>query len=230
MSSPVLDASFALTAGSGPGAFNITVDFNLEAGVLVLFGRSGVGKTLTLRALAGLERPDHGHIAFNDVTVFDSPAGVWVPAHQRHVGWVPQHNALFPFVSVQANVGFGLPASERRGPRVTGLLGELGLEQLADASTDRLSGGERKRVALARALAIEPSLLRLDEPFASIDRDGRDELITLLQRTLDRFSVPAVMVTHDAGEARKLASSIVLYERGQATRQVDPAGLFDDPA
>ena len=227
MSGPVLDACFALTAGRGERSFSVKVDFKLDSGVLALFGPSGVGKTLTLRALAGLERPASGRIAFNGNTVFDSGTKLWVPAWRRHVGWMPQHNALFPFKSVRANVAFGLPAGERDGPRVDELLEELTIEHLAQASPASLSGGERKRVALARALAVEPELLLLDEPFASIDRDGRDELLALLQGTLARRSVPAVIVTHDAHEARRLANSVVLYERGSSAEQGDPASMLD---
>ncbi len=228
MSGPVLDACFALTAGRGERSFSVKVDFKLDSGVLALFGPSGVGKTLTLRALAGLERPVSGRIAFNGNTVFDSGTKLWVPAWRRHVGWMPQHNALFPFKSVRANVAFGLPTVERDGPRVDELLEELTIEHLAQASPASLSGGERKRVALARALAVEPELLLLDEPFASIDRDGRDELLALLQGTLARRSVPAVIVTHDAHEARQLANSVVLYERGSSAEQGDPKGILRD--
>ncbi|HIF62935.1 MAG TPA: ATP-binding cassette domain-containing protein [Deltaproteobacteria bacterium] len=226
MSAPVLDTCFALTAGRGQRSFSVKVNFKLESGVLALFGPSGVGKTLTLRALAGLERPASGHIAFNGNTVFDSRQKLWVPAWRRRVGWMPQHNALFPFKSVRANVAFGLPAGEREGPRVAELLEELTIEHLAQASPGSLSGGERKRVALARALAVEPEILLLDEPFASIDRDGRDELLALLQGTLARRSVPAVIVTHDAHEAQRLANSVVLYERGSSAEQGDPKSML----
>ncbi len=227
MSTPALDARFSLAVGHGTHAFRLDAELCLERGVLVLFGPSGSGKSLTIQALAGLVRPTRGTIAVGGRTLFDADARVDVPAHRRRVGYVPQNHALFPFCSVSANVAFGLPRAERRRdhPRVQALLDELQLTHLADARPDDLSGGERQRVALARALAVEPSLLLLDEPFASIDADGRAQVREVVRATLARHGTPAVFVTHDRDEAVDLGDRVVRFERGRTLPASDAASL-----
>lgn len=227
MSTPALDARFSLAVGRGTHAFRLDAELCLERGVLVLFGPSGSGKSLTIQALAGLVRPTRGTIAVGGRTLFDADARVDVPAHRRRVGYVPQNHALFPFCSVSANVAFGLPRAERRRdhPRVQALLDELRLTHLADARPDDLSGGERQRVALARALAVEPSLLLLDEPFASIDADGRAQVREVVRATLARHGTPAVFVTHDRDEAVDLGDRVVRFERGRTLPASDAASL-----
>lgn len=227
MSTPALDARFSLAVGRGTHAFRLDAELCLERGVLVLFGPSGSGKSLTIQALAGLVRPTRGTIAVGGRTLFDADARVDVPAHRRRVGYVPQNHALFPFCSVSANVAFGLPRAERRRdhPRVQALLDELQLTHLADARPDDLSGGERQRVALARALAVEPSLLLLDEPFASIDADGRAQVREVVRATLARHGTPAVFVTHDRDEAVDLGDRVVRFERGRTLPASDAASL-----
>lgn len=204
--------------------FAVDAEFALDRGVLVFFGPSGAGKTLTLSALAGLVRPASGFIRLGDQTLFDD--STWVPSRGRRVGYVPQHAELFPTTDVVGNVAFGLPKERRRAddPRVAALLDELGLTHLARSRPDQLSGGERQRVALARALAVEPRLLLLDEPFASIDYPGRKALREHVRETLDRHSVPAVLVTHDPWEAQALGDSVVRFERGRG----QPAGAPGD--
>src|SRR5262249_8351464 len=157
----------------------------------VLFGPSGVGKTLALQALAGLLPGVRGHVRVAGEVLLDTSRRVDVPAHARRIGYVPQQHALVPFLDVAGNVAFGLPPPERRGPRVTALLDELGLRALASARPGSLSGGERQRVALGRALAVEPRLLLLDEPFASIDEEGRAVLYKLVRTVIDRRRMPA---------------------------------------
>jgi molybdate transport system ATP-binding protein len=221
-----LDARFALTVGAGERAFRVSAELALEAGVLVLFGPSGVGKTLTLHALAGLLDPEAGHVRVAGETLFDAAAGVRVPAHARRVGFVPQQHALFPFLDVAGNVAFGLPRAERRGGRVPALLEELGLKDLAGARPASLSGGERQRVALARALAVEPRLLLLDEPFASIDQEGRAALRRMVREVIDRRGVPAVLVTHDVEEALALGDRLVRFARGKTMETDTPRALL----
>ena len=221
---PALAAAFRLTAGSGDDAFDLNVELRLDAGVLVLFGPSGAGKTLTLRALAGLLRPDSGSIHVGPATLFDDDGHTFVAAHHRGIGYVPQHHSLFPFADVAANVGFGLPRAQRGvgSARVRELLEEVGAQHLATASPASLSGGERQRVALARALAVHPRLLLLDEPFAAIDRRARDDLRTMLRATLERHNIPAVLVTHDTTEALKMGDTLVRFERGRTVAQGTP--------
>jgi len=223
VSAPAVEASFSLAAGG----FIVTADLALDEGVLVLFGPSGSGKSLSIKALAGLIRPERGRIRVAGTTFFDSDAKVNVPAHKRRIGYVPQMHALFPFRSVAENVAFGLPRRERRAdnPTVLALLDELGLSARAKEQPSKLSGGERQRVALARALAVSPKLLLLDEPFSSIDQDGREALGRLLRATLERHKIPAVFVTHDPDEALALGDRLVRFEPGRTSESGLPATL-----
>ncbi len=218
-----IDALLSIAVGAGDHTFAVEAELSLDAGVLVLFGPSGVGKTLTLQALAGLLPGVRGHLRVGGEPLLDTARGLDVPAHARRIGYVPQQHALFPFLDVAGNVAFGLPRAERRGggPRVRALLDELGLSALASARPDALSGGERQRVALGRALAVEPRLLLLDEPFASIDEEGRAGLGRLLRAVIDRHRTPAVLVTHHTGEAIALGDALVRFTReGAASRGV----------
>lgn len=223
-----LRADFELAV---PG-FELRAELVLEDGVLILFGPSGTGKSLTVSALAGLITPRSGRIQLGEDVLLDVAAGVNVPAEGRRIGYVPQHHSLFPFTDVASNVAFGLPRARRKrdDPAVRGLLEELDLTALADADPNALSGGERQRVALARALVVEPRLLLLDEPFASIDRDGRKRLRGILRATLERRGTPAVFVTHSAGEALELGTSMTLYERGRTVRTGPPSELLQGQA
>jgi molybdate transport system ATP-binding protein len=225
---PALEARLTVVAGAGQAAFTLEAELALGRGVLVLFGPSGSGKSLTLQALAGLIRPTRGAMKVAGETLFDADRRIFVPAHKRRVGYVPQHHALFPFLTVEQNVAFGLPWRERRrrSPAIAALLEELGLAHLAAARPASLSGGERQRVALARALAVAPRLLLLDEPFASIDQDGRAALRRTLREALDRYSTPAVFVTHDPDEALALGDTLVRFERGRTTLAGAPGALL----
>jgi molybdate transport system ATP-binding protein len=200
----------------------------LPHGVLILFGPSGAGKSLTLQALAGLLRPATGWLQLNGEVLYDSSRGINIPAHRRGIGYVPQHHALFPFRDSFDNVLFGLPRRERRrdNPRVLALMDELDIGHLAASRPDMLSGGERQRVALARALAVRPRLLLLDEPFASIDQEGRAALQALLRQVLTRHAIPAVFVTHSVEEALALGDTLVRFERGRTVESGRPAVLL----
>lgn len=221
---PAVEASFTLRSGG----FEVHADFAIDAGVLVLFGPSGSGKSLSLKALAGLLRPARGRIRVAGTTFFDSDARLEVPVHARRVGYVPQHHALFPFRTVAENVAFGLPRAERRAgnARVHALMEELGIAHRAHELPGRLSGGERQRVALARAIAVQPSLLLLDEPFSSIDNAGRESLGETLRSVLHRHRIPAVFVTHDPDEAIRLGDKLVRFEPGRTTESGPPAALL----
>lgn len=225
---PALSARLTVTAGAGREAFTVESELSLERGLLVLFGPSGAGKSLTLQALAGLIAPARGHIVVQGETMFDSARRVAVPAQHRRIGYVPQLHSLFPFLDVTGNVAFGLPRRERRpdNPRILAMLDELGLARLARARPASLSGGERQRVALARALIVEPRLLLLDEPFASIDQEGRAALRAALRAAIDRRGMPAVLVTHDPDEALALGDRLVRFERGRSTVSGAPAALL----
>jgi len=224
-----LTARFDARVTSGAAAFSLSVELEHERGVLVLFGRSGTGKSLTLRALAGLITPTRGVITVGGRTLYDAEADIDVPPHTRKIGYVPQHQTLFPFLDVEENVAFGLPRAERhRGnSRVAGLLASLGLEKLARARPESLSGGERQRVAVARALAVEPSLLLLDEPLSAIDVEGKRELRATLRETIARVEIPTVLVTHDPADAVSLGDTLVRFERGRTAERGRPRVVLE---
>ena len=220
--SPALEVDLQVAVGRGRGAFSVEAQFSIETGVLVLFGASGAGKTVTLRAIAGLLRPTRGSVRLAGQALFDWLHGVDVPPEARRIGYVPQDQALFPHLDVLGNVVFGLPRAERKKPGAAtlALLDELGLAGLAGARVDSLSGGERQRVALARALAAEPRLLLLDEPLSALDRPSRMSIGRSLREALERRKLPAVLVTHDAGEAAAFGDVFVRYERGRPAREL----------
>jgi len=224
-----LDVTRRFPRGHGVAA---RVAWPLESDpVTVLFGPSGSGKTTVLRALAGLDRPDAGSIVFEGETWFDAAAGVHVPAQRRGIGFLFQDYALFPHLTVAANVGYGLgrlPRAERRA-RVAALAGRLGIERLLPRRPGLLSGGERQRVALARALAAEPRLLLLDEPLSALDAPTREALRGELRQLLEESGVPAVVVTHDRTEALALGDRLVVLVEG-TVRQVGPVHeVFSSP-
>ncbi len=223
---PALDARLSLAVGEGPLAFRVEAELALDHGVLVLFGPSGVGKTLTLLALAGLLDVTAGHIRLGAETLLDAEARTCVPAHLRRVGYVPQSQALFPFLDVAGNVAFGLPRRPEREAKAASWMGELGIAHLAKARPGSLSGGERQRVALARALAVEPRLLLLDEPFASVDDEGRQGLYEIVRDVIGRHGAPAVLVTHDAEEALAMGDHMVRFARGKTVGAGSPREML----
>jgi len=200
--------------------------------VTVLFGPSGSGKTTVLRALAGLDRPDAGSITFAGEPWFDAARGLHVPPQARRVGLLFQEYALFPHLTVRANLAYGLhhlPPPERAA-RVAELAGRLGVADLLERRPAQLSGGQKQRVALARALAPRPRLLLLDEPLSALDAPTREALRGELRALLEQAGVPAVVVTHDRTEALALGDRLVVLAGG-AVRQVGPVHqVFSAPA
>lgn len=205
-------------------AIAASFDVALAGGsVLVLFGPSGAGKTTVLRILAGLERPDAGVVRFGDRVWVDTRAGMFVPPQARRIGYVLQQPALFPHLTVRANVAFGVSvgSAAERARRADRLLTRLGVAALADRHPRALSGGEAQRAALARALAPSPDLLLLDEPFAAVDAPGRARMRADLRALLKDSRLPAVLVTHDRTEALALGDHIAVLVDGRV-RQVGP--------
>ena len=212
--------------------FSLEVDWHVEQGeVLVLFGPSGAGKTTTLRAIAGLARPERGRVEIGGRVVYDSEEGVWVPAHQRRVGYLTQRYHLFPHLTVARNIAYGAPKKSGvpRGERVRRLIELFRLGGLEQRRVWQLSGGEQQRVAFARALASEPELLLLDEPFASLDAELRRTLREELRSMLAASPVPVLLVTHDKEEALALGHSALVFDRGRVIERGEPFQVLGQP-
>ena len=196
--------------------------------VLVLLGPSGCGKTTLLRTIAGLEVPDAGEVEIGG-RVLTSGTDV-VPPERRQVGMVFQDWALFPHLTVAANVGYGLPRPERRGSRVDEALDMVGLGGLGDRMPGTLSGGQQQRVALARALAPRPSVLLLDEPFSNLDTALRVQVRAEVHRLLGELGITTIFVTHDQEEAFVLGDEVAVMAEGRIVQQATPAAMYDAPA
>ena len=215
------------------GAATIRADLELEAGdnrVTVLFGPSGSGKTTILRCLAGLERPQHGFIRFGREVWFDAATHINRPPQQRRLAYVSQDYGLFPHLSVEQNIRFGMDgAGPSARTQVEAVLRTVHLEGMATRFPTQLSGGERQRVALARALARAPWLILLDEPLAALDLPLRDPMRRELRQFLRSIDVPSVVVTHDRVDALTLGDRMAVLSGG-SIRQVGPvAEVFSRP-
>ncbi|MDR3737047.1 MAG: ATP-binding cassette domain-containing protein [Acidobacteriaceae bacterium] len=203
------------------GAFTLAADCRFNAQWTVVFGPSGAGKTTLLRLLAGLERPQQGHIALDGLTLTDTAHRVHIRPGQRRVALVPQQPALFPHLTVAANVAYGLRGAHALA-RVDETLELVGAASLADRRPRDLSGGEAQRVALARALAPAPRLLLLDEPFSALDGAASDALIERLRPWLQVNRVQTILVTHDVAEAMQCAEEVALLRDGRIAAQGPP--------
>jgi iron(III) transport system ATP-binding protein len=214
----------------GPHPVLTGVELEVPAGdFTAILGPSGSGKTTLLRLMAGFERADAGCITIGDRMV-DGPGAAFVPPERRKIGYVPQEGALFPHLTVGANVGFGLPARERRGPRIGELLAAVGLVGLGDRYPHQLSGGQQQRVALARALAIRPEVVLLDEPFASLDAHLRASVRADVQQICHAAGTTAILVTHDQDEALSMADRVAVLRDGHIVQYAAPQDLYMRPA
>ncbi len=210
------------------GEFGLDVSFSVpEQGLTALFGRSGAGKTSVIAAIAGLLRPDEGHIRVSGRTLFDSISGENVPVHRRRVGYVFQEGRLFPHLSVRDNLLYG----QRRSPVVNRrialdeILELLGIATLLVRRPRDLSGGEKQRVAIGRALLAQPEVLLMDEPLASLDAPRKREILPYLERLRDELRVPIVYVSHAIEEVVRLANLVVVLDSGRVAAAGTPEEL-----
>lgn len=187
--------------------FTLEVSVEMHGRTTAVYGPSGSGKTSLLEIIAGLRRPRHGCVALNGRVV--SGGEIFVPPRERRIGYVPQDDALFPHLSVRKNVSYGAPEHDDR------VIDLLDIAPLMNRGIRDLSGGERKRVALARALLSRPEVLLLDEPLAGIDVALRERVIDYLLRIRDELSIPTIYVTHDMREVEAVCEEIVVLERGR---------------
>jgi len=214
------------------GRFRLETDWEIAPGqVSVLFGPSGAGKSTTLRAIAGLLRPVQGHVEVGGQVVYDSDDEVWIPTHNRRVGYLTQQYGLFPHLKVTGNIGFGLKDrnSAASRDRISELSSLFRVDDLMDRYPWELSGGQQQRVALARALAPNPAMLLLDEPFASLDAELRRVLRRELRAMLAQTPVPVMLVTHDREEALSLGDSVQVINEGRILVTGDPLEVLGQP-
>ena len=201
------------------GEFSVEASFTSEGRVTGLFGASGAGKSSLINMIAGLLRPDRGVITIDGETLDDTAEHIHVPVHRRRIGYVFQDARLFPHLDVRQNLDYGRrmnrlaedPAARKR------VIDLLDIGNLLDRRPGRLSGGERHRVALGRALLSQPRLLLLDEPLSSLDEERKEEILPYLMRLRDEAGIPMVYVSHDAAEMRQLATEIVMLRRGHVS-------------
>ncbi len=216
---------------SGDRQFELDVEFASSAKRIALFGPSGAGKSLTLRAVAGLLRPDAGRIEINGRVLFDSQAGICTPARSRRVAYLFQDYALFPHLTVAQNIAFGLrpgwlnPPRRQVGPEARRWVDAFELGSIVGSYPHEISGGQKQRVALARALMLQPDILLLDEPFSALDSQLRGKMrqeLNALQRQLD---VPMLLITHDPADVEALADEVFEVRDGRIGRREEPVGL-----
>ncbi|WP_264214524.1 molybdenum ABC transporter ATP-binding protein [Leisingera thetidis] len=214
-----------------PG-FGLDIQFEAPPGVTVLFGRSGTGKTTVIQAVAGLLRPDHGRVVLNGGVLFDTGQQHWLPPHKRRMGYVFQEGRLFPHMTVRQNLLFGqwfAPRGAKRESldRVAEL---LGITALLHRRPGRLSGGEKQRVAIGRALLSAPSMILADEPLSALDEARKAEILPYFERLRDEIGIPMLYVSHSAAEVARLATTVVVLQDGKVLRQGSAAEVLGDSA
>ncbi|HEY6937450.1 MAG TPA: ATP-binding cassette domain-containing protein, partial [Terriglobales bacterium] len=211
--------------------FLLDVQLEVPPGITILFGASGAGKTTLLDCLAGLLEPDAGHIALRGRVLFDKTAGINLPTRKRSLGYVFQDLALFPHLTVEANIRYGLTKvpAEEQSRRTAAILDSLRASHLRARHPGEISGGERQRVALARALVTDPELLLLDEPLGGLDAPIKSAIVDDLRAWNRAHQIPILYVTHDRGEVFALGERAVVLEGGKLIAQGTPHEVLNAP-
>lgn len=212
-------------------SFTLDVDFTAPAGVTALFGRSGSGKTTVINAIAGLFRPDQGRVVLSGEVLMDTAARIVPPPHQRRMGYVFQDARLFPHLTVRQNLLYGARFAPVAG-RVTldQVVDLLGIAPLLARRPATLSGGEKSRVAIGRALLCAPRMLLMDEPLAALDGARKAEILPYLERLRDEAGLPILYVSHAVEEVARLATTVVMIEGGRVTTVGPVAAVLSDPS
>ena len=214
------------------GSFTLDVSFTAERGITSLLGASGCGKSMTLKCIAGIEKPDEGRITLDGRVLFDSEKKINLPPQARRVGYLFQNYALFPNMTVRQNILCGLNREKDRAAkerRLREILRMMQLEGLEERKPAQLSGGQQQRVALARILVSDPQILLLDEPFSALDGHLRDSLKVEMRDLLERFGREVLMVTHDRNEAYNMSREIAVMDKGRLLAVKPTKALFADP-
>lgn len=209
--------------------YTLKAHFICDHSTLALFGASGAGKSMTLKCIAGIEKPDRGVIQLNGRTLFDSEKKIDLPPQKRKVGYLFQEYALFPNMTVSGNISAGmrkLPKSERE-QRLKELINKFQLAGMENRRPDTLSGGEKQRVALARIFASSPEVLLLDEPFSSLDTLLKYQLIPYIREIVADFGGETIMVSHDIDEVRQLCDAVSPITDGMTADTVDTETYYN---
>jgi molybdate transport system ATP-binding protein len=212
-------------------SFELRASFRASAGFTMILGPSGSGKTTLLDCIAGLARPDSGRIAIGERVIFDSARGIDLPPASRRIGYLFQSLALFPHLTVERNVEYGIarmPAAERER-RVSAILDSFRIGDLRDRRPGEISGGERQRAALARSLVTDPAVMLLDEPLSALDLGTRSKIIEDLRRWNERHRIPILYVTHAPEEAFALGERVVVLEAGRVIADGMPQDVLKAP-
>ena len=234
----MIQARIARRFASGPesSAFELDVDFEAREGVTVLFGASGAGKTLTLNSIAGFARPDAGRILLDDRILFDGDSGVSLRPQDRGCGYVFQSYALFPHMTLRENLDFAadrLPRLERHR-RVNGMLDRFRIAEFAGRYPHEVSGGQKQRCSIARALIVQPRALLLDEPARGLDAPLREDLYDLLrglrEESREEFRLPILLVTHDLEAAFAVGDEMLVFHAGRIPQRGKPRAVLSQPA
>lgn len=213
------------------GNFHLRANFETEDGILALLGASGCGKSMTLKCIAGIVKPDKGRIELDGRVLFDSEKKINLPPQERQVGYLFQQYALFPNMTARQNILAGakrLPRAERK-PVAEDLIRRLRLEGLENKRPGQLSGGQQQRVALARILASRPRVILLDEPFSALDSFLRWQMELELMETLEAFDGPVVWVSHDRDEVYRRCARVCVMDQGRTAPVADMKQMFQSP-
>jgi molybdate transport system ATP-binding protein len=212
-------------------SLSLDVSFELAPDCSILFGRSGCGKTTTLRCIAGMSRPDAGRVSMNGQVLYDSRSRVWLPMRERQIGMIFQDDLLFPHLTARENILYGIHDWPRgqQFDRLIELAEMFAIGSLVDRRPASLSGGEKQRVGLARAIAPRPRLLLCDEPLSAIDQEGRATLLAHIRRVQQTEKIPVLFVTHSTNEAMALGDRVFVLDHGRLVAQGTPLDVFTEP-
>jgi molybdate transport system ATP-binding protein len=223
--------TFSVALKHAFAGFTLDVAFDAPTGVTALYGRSGSGKTTVINAVAGLLRPDQGRVAVDDLVLLDTATQTSLPVHHRRLGYVFQEGRLFPHLSVRQNLLYGRWfAPKAESIALERVVEMLGIGHLLARRPGALSGGEKQRVAIGRALLCNPRLLLMDEPLAALDDARKTEILPFLERLRDQTDTPILYVSHSMAEVARLATTLVVLEAGRVLRAGPLSEILSDPA
>jgi len=211
--------------------FTLDVSFESDNDTIGILGRSGSGKSLTLKCISGLEDPDEGKIVFNGKVFFDSERKINLPPRERKIGFLFQNYALFPHMTVEENISFGIKKMNKNEKidKVKKYLKNIRLDDMGKRYPSQLSGGQQQRVAIARAMIVEPDIFLLDEPFSALDQHLRYQMEMQLKETLENFSGTTVFVSHDINETYRISDKILIYNKGKIVDEGEKDKVFMNP-